>query len=101
MNRRQTLVVLGAAGAGAAAALAYAATRSAGPVPLSEFTELREGPLQEHLVTEEELGLVGAVHPHRYPVKVASGISSVVRRGFGPLYTLPDPQMAALPAEAD
>jgi hypothetical protein len=90
-----------AAGVGvlAAAGLAYAATRTAGPVSMPVFTELREGPLMEHLVTREQLGTAPAKARHHYPGQVAPAISAIVSKGFAPLYCLPDPQAAALPAE--
>ncbi len=101
MTRKQTLTVIAVGGAAVAAVFAYAATRTAGPVPMSRFTEQREGPLQEHLVTLEELGDVAELVPHRYPVKVAPGISTLVRNGFALTWRPGDPQIAALPAEAD
>jgi hypothetical protein len=84
----------------AAGGVAYLATRGAGPVQLKQFTELRQGPLQEHLITAEELGQVPERLPHRYPCKIAPGLSMTITQGFSPLYQLPDPQAAALPAEA-
>jgi hypothetical protein len=44
-----------ALGLGAAAGVAWVATRTAGPAPVTKYTELRTGPLMEHLVTAEEL----------------------------------------------
>lgn len=83
----------------AAGGIALLATRSAGPVPLTQYTELREGPLMEHVVTEAGL-LAEPVHvPHRYPQRVAPLVSAVVNHGYAPLYQPPDPQAAALPAE--
>lgn len=93
--------VLGAVGLAVAAGIAYAATKGTGPVKLTQFTEARQGPLQEHLVTLEELGGVSATIPHRYPAKVAPGLGMCITHGFAPLYQLPDPQAAALPAEMD
>lgn len=93
--------LLGVVALGVAAGVAYVATRSTGPVKMAQFTESRLGPLQEHLVTLEELGGVQAVHPHRYPSKIAPGLALCITHGFAPLYQLPDPQAAALPAELD
>jgi hypothetical protein len=94
-----TVQVVSAAGLAAAAAIAWIATRSAGPVPMPAYTEQREGPLMEHLVTADEL-LEGTVFTGpRYPPRVAPAISSVISHGFAPLYQVPDPQAAALPAE--
>lgn len=92
---------LAGAGLVLAGGVAYLATRGAGPVALKQYTELRQGPLQEHLVTVEELGGAPEVLPHRYPSKVAPGLSACITHGFAPLYQLPDPQAAALPAEMD
>lgn len=88
------------AGGAAAVGLAYLATRTAGPVKLAQFTELREGPLQEHLVTKEELGLIPAPSKMSYPGQVAQHMSMCVQYGFAPLYQIPDAVAAALPAEA-
>jgi hypothetical protein len=85
---------------GAAAGLAFLATRSAGPIRIPTFSEDYPGPLMEHLVTLEEYG-PRAPLPHRYPSKVAPGMTQVVAVGFAPMWQLPDPQAAALPAESD
>lgn len=84
----------------AAGGLFYAATRTTGPVPMPRFTETRSpGPLQEHLITAEELTASPVFVPHAYPSRIAHGISQVVSYGFAPLYGIDDPQVAALPAE--
>lgn len=84
----------------AAGAMAYIATRSAGPVRLTQFTEQREGPLMEHLVTLEEINATGRAYlPHRYPAKVAPGLNQLVAVGFAPMWQNPNPVAAALPAE--
>lgn len=86
-----------------AAGIAVLATKSAGPVQLTKFVELRSGPLQEHLVTTDELNMsrtfTGAHWPMSYPSTVAGGISQLVQKGFAPLWQPADPQVAALPAE--
>lgn len=87
--------------AAAAAGIAYAATRTAGPVPMPKYTELRAGPLAEHLVTEAELLVPPARSRIRYPAAPGPGITSAIAAGFAPLYRPPDPQVAALPAEGD
>jgi len=92
------LVVLGF-GLGLAGGVAYLATRAAGPVQLTQYTEQREGPLMEHLVTAAELGMIPATPRHHYPARVAPGISALVEKGFAPLYQTCDPQVAARPAE--
>jgi hypothetical protein len=98
---KQARYALAAGAVAVLAGAAYATTRSVGPVPMTQFTEEREGGLAEHLVTLEQLGWVHQLTPHRYPSRVAPGLNSCVTLGFGPLYRLPDPQMAALPAESD
>jgi hypothetical protein len=82
-----------------AAGVAYLATRSAGPVKMTQYTESRQGPLQEHLVTEEELGGGVPLTPHRYPSRIAPGLDMCLTHGYAPLYQLADPVAAALPAE--
>lgn len=91
--------VLAAAGLLAAAGVAVLATRSAGPVKLSQFVELREGPLQEHLVSREELGTSPVLTPHYYPARVGPSITTCIARGFSPAWQSGDPQADALPAE--
>lgn len=92
--------VLAGAGLAAAAAIAYTATRSAGPVRLPAFTETRAaGPLMEHLVSAEELHTAPVTVQHRYPGRVCPGITALISHGFSPLHAIPDPQVAALPAE--
>ena len=92
--------VFAAAGALAALGIAYVATRSAGPVGLTQYTELREGPLQEHLVSAAELAEQPVYVPHSYPSRVGHGVSACISHGFAPLWQAPDPQAAALPSEA-
>jgi hypothetical protein len=87
-------------GLSAAAAMAFGATRGVGSVKgMTKFTESRGGGLQEHLVTKEELGLVPAEPQMHYPAQVAPGLNMLITQGFAPLYQIPDPQIAALPAE--
>lgn len=93
--------VLGGAGLLVAGLVAYLATRSAGPVAMSQYTELRTGPLQEHLVTEAELGAVPAAPRHHYPARVAPQLTRCIHHGFVPQYLPLDPQIrAALAANA-
>jgi hypothetical protein len=86
-----------------AGGLVYLASRGVGPVKMPQFTELREGPLQEHLVTLEGLQVSRTFERHRwpvvYPASVAGGVSTLVQAGFTPLWQPADPQAAALPAE--
>jgi hypothetical protein len=95
--------VAGAALLAVAGGLVYLATRGVGPVQMPQFTELREGPLQEHLVTLEGLQISRTFERHRwpvvYPASVAGGVSTLVQNGFTPLWKPCDPQAAALPAE--
>jgi hypothetical protein len=99
VNDKQARLVLAGIGLGAAGAVAWIATRAAGPVQMTQYTELREGPLHEHLVTAAELGAVPATARHHYPDRVAPGTSALVQKGFAPLYRPCDPVVAALPAE--
>jgi hypothetical protein len=99
VNDSSARMVILAAGLGLAGGVAYLATRAAGPVQLTQYTELREGPLQEHLVTAAELGTIPATARHHYPDRVAPGITQLVQKGFAPLYRPCDPQVAARPAE--
>lgn len=94
------VVILGGLAAGA---LAYVATREAGPVPLPKFTEQRRGALEEHLVTAEQLGYIPRGGRMHYPVRVGQGLTRVIRHGFRPAPSTasPDPQVMALPAEED
>jgi hypothetical protein len=96
---KRLVLVAGGIGLGVAVVLAYLATRSAGPVAMSQFTELREGPLQEHLVTQEELGIIPAKERMHYPPLVAPGLTKAIAQGFAPSFEIPDPQAACLPAE--
>jgi hypothetical protein len=66
---------------------------------MPKYTELRPGPLFEHLVTEAELLSQPVYVPHHYPPRVGPQISNVITYGYSPLYQPPDPQVAALPAE--
>lgn len=97
------LAVAGGVALAAAAGVALLATKTAGPVQLTKYTELRTGPLQEHLVSVDELNMsrtfLGPIWPMRYPGQVAAGITTAIVKGFAPLYTPADPQAAALPAE--
>lgn len=87
----------------AAGGLALLATRGAGPVQLTKYVELRRGPLQEHLVSVDELnmgrGFSAPRYPMHYPGTVAAGITGLVKDGFTPLWQIPEPQIAPLPAE--
>lgn len=83
----------------AAAALAWAATRNTGPIPQARYSEDLAGPLMEHMVSEAEQITQPVLTQHRYPRMVAPAISSVIQQGYTPLYQIPDPQVAALPAE--
>ena len=91
--------VLAGIGLLAAGGIAWMATRSVGPVPLTQYTEQRQGPLAEHLVTREELGYVPATSRMHYPARTAPGLTALIAQGFAPLYQLPDPVAASLPAE--
>jgi hypothetical protein len=82
-----------------AAGIAYAATRTAGPVPPAKYTELLPGPMFEHIVTEAELLTQPVRTRVHYPARVGPQISKVISQGFAPAYQPPDPQVAALPAE--
>lgn len=94
------------AGAAAAAVfLAYHATRKIGPVPNAEkpgpLTEL-EAPAQNfvaHLAHASELLTEPVRVPHRYPDQTCPGITVTMHQGFAPFYRVPDPQLAAAPAE--
>lgn len=99
MRNLRTEHVIAVIGLLVAAGLAYAATRTTGPVPLPAFTELRSGPLMEHVISAEELLTEPVYVPHHYPGRVAPHTFKAIRHGFAPLYALPDPQAAALPAE--
>lgn len=99
MARIGTTHVVAGAGILAAAGIAYLATRSAGPVPMPAFTELRQGPLMEHLVTREQLTAAPVFMACHYPPRVAPGISQIVQHGYSPLWQVPDPSAAALPSE--
>lgn len=99
MTRNTAITVITGIGLGAAAAIAYLATRTAGPVQLTRYTECRQGTIQPHLVTEADLLTAPARTRHHYPVRVAPALVGVIANGFAPLYAPPDPQIAALPAE--
>lgn len=99
MRDRTALYVLAGIGLAAAGGIGYLATRSAGPVKLQQFVELRQGPLQEHLVTAEELQVSPVFTGHHYPARVAPMVTACIHQGFAPHYQVPDPQAAALPAE--
>jgi hypothetical protein len=90
-------VLLGAAG------LVWAATRGVGPVAMPQFTELRQGPLQEHLVTVDGLNMSRTFQRHHYPMLypggVAAGINTAIARGFSMFWQPAQPQAAALPAD--
>lgn len=93
---------------GIGAAFAYFGTKSAGPVRMKQYTELRIGPLQEHLVTKEQLDLVTppsgtAVRTYsrlHYPSKVCPGITGIINNGFAPKWDVNDPQIMAMPGES-
>jgi hypothetical protein len=91
--------VVSAAGLAVAAGIAWAATRTTGPVPMPAYTEQRPGPLMEHLITAEELLTAPVFTGVRYPPRVAPAITTIISHGFAPLWQIPDPQAAALPAE--
>ena len=67
--------------------------------PLPPFTELREGPLQQHLVSADGLLTAPARTRCHYPARVAPAISAIIERGWSPLWTPRDEQAAYLPAE--
>lgn len=97
--------VLLAAAAAAAGWLFYTGTRAAGPVPSVDragpLTEI-EAPAQnfvDHLARAGELLNPPVRVPHRYPPQTCPGITVTMHQGFVPFYRLPDPQLAALPAE--
>lgn len=100
MSRKTALYVLGGAGLGVAGLLAWTATRGAGPVKMTQFTELRLGPLQEHLITAEQLGSAPAASRMHYPARICPGITGLISNGFAPLWQVSDPQIMALPGEA-
>jgi hypothetical protein len=83
-----------------AGGVAYLAMRSQGPVPLSKFTELRPGPLMEHLVTAEELISKPVWAPITYPSRTCTNLNLALNHGLAPQWKVPDPQAAALPSEA-
>jgi hypothetical protein len=92
-----------AAAIGALGVLAWTATRSAGPVPDRQgpFTEL-EAPAQNfvsHLAHLSEFLVAPVFTPHRFPDRTCPGTTQTIHQGFAPRYALPDPQLAALPAE--
>jgi hypothetical protein len=94
-----------AAAAAAVGWLFYTATRAAGPFPpvdrAGPLTEL-EAPAQNfvtHLARAGELLAAPVKVPHRYPDQTCPGITVTMHQGFVPFYRLPDPQLAALPAE--
>jgi hypothetical protein len=103
VSKLKTEHVLGGTLLLVAAGIAMLATKSAGPVQLTKYVELHAGPLQEHLVTVDELNMSRTfTQPHwplHYPGQVAAGVSQAVNLGFAPLWQLPDPQAAALPME--
>jgi hypothetical protein len=99
MKKDELAYVVTGIGLGIAGIVAYLATRSAGPVQMTQYTEQREGPLMEHLVSREELGLIPAAERMHYPTQVAPGITQCIIKGFAPLYQPPDVQAASLPAE--
>ena len=87
-------------GLAVAGGIAYLATRAPGPVPLTKYTELRPGPLMEHLVTAEELLSAPVWAPHSYPTRTCPDLHQAMAYGLAPRWQLPDAQAAALPAEA-
>jgi hypothetical protein len=93
--------LFGVFGIGTAGLLVYLASKSAGPIPLTTYTELRNNPLMEHLVTKEELGLAPARPRIAYPTAVAPGLASIIGTygGFAPTYYISDRQAMGMPAE--
>lgn len=91
-----------AAAVAAAAVLAYTATRAVGPVDAQgPLTEL-EAPAQNftsHLARAAELLTAPVFTPHRFPDRTCPGTTQTIHQGFAPQYAIPDPQVAALPAE--
>lgn len=89
---------------GAAGWLAFTATRAGGPVGDRQqraLTEL-EAPAQdfkEHLAHITEL-VEPVFTAHRFPDRTCPGTNEVIHNGFTARYVVPDPQMAALPAES-
>lgn len=91
------------AAAAVVAGLVWAAHRAGmlRTFPQGALTEL-EAPAQnfaEHLAHASELLTAPVFLPHRYPDRTAPGTTRTMHQGFAPLYRLPDPQIAALPAE--
>jgi len=92
--------VAAAAALAVAGVLAWTAARSGRVDVPKTFTEL-QGPVlsfQEHLAHAGELLTEPVTLPHRYPPQTAPGTTQTIHQGFTPLYQLPDPQIAALPA---
>lgn len=96
----QPVQVLGLGALIIAGGVAYLATRAQGPVPLTKYTELRPGPLMEHLVTAEEHLTRPVWAPHAYPTRTCPNLNLALAYGLAPQWKVPDPQAAALPAEA-
>lgn len=86
-----------------AGGIALVATKRVGNVRLTRFTEDRPGPLQEHIVSVDELNMSrtfsAPIYPMHYPGQVAAGINMAIADGFSMLWQPADPQIAALPAE--
>lgn len=99
MNEKSAVYVLAGVGLAAALGVGYLATRSAGPVKLEQFVELRTGPLQEHLVTAEELQVSPVFTGHHYPTRVGPQVTACIHQGFALRYQIPNEQIMALPAE--
>ena len=98
MKTRVPHVVAGL-GIVAALGLAYLAAHNTGPVPQGKYSEDAAGPLMEHMISEAEQIVAPVLTQQRYPSRVAPSISNVIQKGYSPLYAIPDPQAAALPAE--
>jgi hypothetical protein len=94
------LHVAAGVGVAAAAGLVYAASRTTGPVEFTQFTEMREGPVMEHLAQPGDLLGTPVFARHHYPQRVAPAITNIISKGFSVHYCIPDPQAAALPSEA-
>ena len=100
MNKKTAAYILLGTGLGVAGAIAWLGTRNAGPVKMKQYVELREGPLQEHLVTAEQLGIIPSGSRLHYPEKVCPGITGLINNGFAPLWRVNDPQIMAMPGES-
>jgi hypothetical protein len=92
-----------AAAVGAAAVIAWTATRAVGPVDKPNMLTELEGPaqdFQDHIAHPLEMLIEPVFTPHRFPDRTCPGTTQTIHQGFTPRYAIPDPQVAALPAEA-